>query len=102
LVDLYIGRCPTLFSGSQADVCTYGEVWLQLAKQNLSWVGPQLLSLTEKYHQAPLYHLLGDYYFSLKQYASAKDYYAKALSICDNPTEQTILQNKITQAVEAK
>jgi hypothetical protein len=26
LVDLYIGRCPTLFSGSQADVCTYGEV----------------------------------------------------------------------------
>ena len=80
----------------------YGDVWLQLAKQNLSWIGQKLLYLTEKYHQSHLYHLLGDYYFSLKQYAVAKDYYVKALSICDNTTEQTILQSKITQAVDAK
>jgi hypothetical protein len=26
LVDLYLGKCSTLFTGSQADVCTYGEV----------------------------------------------------------------------------
>jgi len=26
LADLYLGKCSTLFSGSQADVCTYGEV----------------------------------------------------------------------------
>jgi len=36
LADLYLGKCSTLFTGSQADVCTYGDVALQLAKQNLS------------------------------------------------------------------
>ena len=97
LADLYLGKCSTLFSGSQADVCTYGEVWLQLAKQNLSLIGQKLLYLTEKYHQSHLYHLLGDYYLSLKQYAQSKEYYVKALSICDNATEQTILQGKINQ-----
>ncbi len=97
LVDLYLGKCSTLFTGSQADVCTYGQVWLQLAKQNLSSMRPQLLYLTEKYHQSPLYHLIGDYYYSLKQYASAKQYYVKALSICDNITEQGILQSKLTK-----
>ena len=99
LAELYLGKCSTLFSGSQADVCTYGEVWLQLAKQNLSWIGQKLISLTQTYHQSPLYHLLGDYYLSLKQYALAKTYYAKALSICDNATEQKILQTKIAQTL---
>ena len=96
LADMYIGKCSTLFTGSQADVCVYGEVWLQLAKQNLSWMWPKLLSLTETYHQSHLYHLLGDYYASLKQYPMAKEYYIKALSISDTLTEQTILQNKLT------
>ncbi|MEI6775191.1 MAG: hypothetical protein WCL18_10920 [bacterium] len=36
LADLYLRKCSTLFSGSQADVCVYGDVGLQLAKQNLS------------------------------------------------------------------
>ena len=26
LVDLYLGKCSTLFTGSQADVCLYGQV----------------------------------------------------------------------------
>jgi hypothetical protein len=26
LVDLYLGKCSMLFSGSQADVCMYGDV----------------------------------------------------------------------------
>lgn len=102
LVDLYLGKCSTLFTGSQADVCSYGQVGLQLAKQNLSSVHKQLLLLTESYHQSYLYHLLGDYYFSNKQYSLAKDTYVKALSICDNPTEQSILQNKITQSSDMK
>lgn len=97
LADLYLGKCSTLFSGSQADVCTYGEVWLQLAKQNLSWIGQKLLSLTEIYHQSHLYHLLGDYYVSLKQYPVAKEYYVKALSIADTTNEQIIIQNKIAK-----
>jgi len=97
LADLYLGKCSTLFTGSQADVCTYGDVWLQLAKQNLSWIGPKLLALTQTYHQSHLYHLLGDYYSSLKQYPMAKEYYVKALSIADTMTEQEILQAKITK-----
>ena len=95
LTDLYLGKCSTLFTGSQADVCMYGDVWLQLAKQNLSWIGSKLLSLTTKYHQSHLYHLLGDYYASLKQNSMAKENYIKALSISDTATEQSILQNKI-------
>lgn len=102
LTDMYLGKCSTLFSGSQADVCVYGEVWLQLAKQNLSWIGQKLLSLAETYHQSSLYHLLGDYYVSLKQYPMAKEYYVKALSISDNLTEQSLLQNKITQTTNLK
>lgn len=102
LVDLYLGKCSTLFTGSQANVCTYGEVWLQFAQQNLSWVGEKLLSLTAVYHQSHLYHMLGDYYFWLKQYTLAKDNYVQALSICDNTTEQTILQNKIEQTMKGK
>jgi predicted negative regulator of RcsB-dependent stress response len=94
---LYLGKCSTLFSGSQADVCMYGEVWLQLAKQNLSWIGSKLLTLTQTYHQSHLYHLLGDYYASLKQYDFAKDNYVKALSIADTSSEQAILQAKITK-----
>ncbi len=97
LVDLYLGKCSILFSGSQVDVCTYGEVGLQLAQQNLSSIGTKLLSLTEKYHQSHLYHLLGDYYLSLKQIALAKESYIKALSICDDLAEQSIIKSKIEQ-----
>ncbi|MEI6118577.1 MAG: tetratricopeptide repeat protein [bacterium] len=52
--------------------------------------------MTETYHQSHLYHLLGDYYLSLKQYGMAKEYYVKALSIADTTNEQIIIQNKIT------
>jgi tetratricopeptide (TPR) repeat protein len=97
LVDMYIGKCSTFFAGSQADICMYGEVWLQLTQQNLSWMGSKLLSLSEKYHQSHLYHILGDYYAFLKQYPTAKEHYLQALSISDNATEQSILTNKITQ-----
>ncbi len=97
LADLYEERCSTIFTGSQDDVCRYGEVWLQLAKQNLSWVWQTLISLTQTYHQSHLYHLLGDYYASIKQYPSAKDAYIKALSISDDTTEQSLIQNKLSQ-----
>lgn len=60
------------------------------------------MTLSERYHQSYLYHMLGDHYLAAKQYALAKDTYVKALSICDNPTEQSILQNKIAQATSAK
>lgn len=100
LADMYLGKCSTLFTGSQADVCTYGEVWLQLAKQNLSWIGQKLLSLVQNYRQSHLYHLLGDYYFSLNHYPMAKEYYIQALSISDTLAEQSILQNKIIQTTQ--
>ncbi len=100
LADLYLGKCSALFTGSQADVCMYGEVWLQLAKQNLSWMWQKLLSLAQNYRQSHLYHLLGDYYFSLKQYPMAKEYYIQALSISDTLPEQSILQNKIMQTTK--
>lgn len=95
LVDLYLGKCSTLLSGSQVDVCTYGKVWLQLAQQNLSSIGTEIVSLSQKYQQSHLYHLLGDYYAELKQTSLAKDAYAKALTICDNLSEQTIIQHKL-------
>ncbi|MEI7557796.1 MAG: tetratricopeptide repeat protein [bacterium] len=58
-------------------------------------MGQKLLSLSENYHQSHLYHLLGDYYLSLKQYPMAREYYLKALSISDTSDEQSLLQNKI-------
>lgn len=97
LPDLYLRKCIDIFSGSQSDVCTYGQVWLQLAQQNLSWVGKELLSLAQLYHQSHLYHLLGDYYLQSKDEASAKTYYIKALSISDTLNEQTIIKHKLLQ-----
>lgn len=97
LTDMYLEKCSTLFTGSQADICTYGEVWLQLSKQNLSWMGQNLLLLTAKYHQSHLYHLLADYYASMKQSPMAKENYLKALSISDSLPEQSLLENKIAQ-----
>ena len=58
-------------------------------------MGQKLLYLTENYHQSHLYHLLGDYYVSLKQYPMAKEYYLKALSISDTAPEQSLLQSKL-------
>ncbi|MEI6672348.1 MAG: tetratricopeptide repeat protein [bacterium] len=60
-------------------------------------MGHYLLPLTEIYHQSHLYHLLGDYYVSLKQYTLAKENYLKALSISDTLPEQSLLENKIAQ-----
>jgi predicted negative regulator of RcsB-dependent stress response len=68
---------------------------LQLAQQNLSSIGTEIVSLSQKYQQSHLYHLLGDYYAELKQTSLAKDAYAKALTICDNLSEQTIIQHKL-------
>lgn len=96
LVDLYLRKCTTVLGESQADVCMYGEVWLQLAKQNLSWIGEKIIILTQKYKQSHLYHILGDYYTQNKQYATAKETYVQALSICEQVSEQTILKNKIS------
>jgi Tfp pilus assembly protein PilF len=70
---------------------------LQLAKQNLSWMWSDLLALTTTYHQSHLYHILADYYVTLKQYPMAKEYYLKALSISDTVIEQSLIQNKIAQ-----
>ncbi len=94
---LYHDACTTIFTGDKSDICLYGEVWLQLAKQNLSWIGDKLLSLAGKYRQSTVFHLVGDYYASIKQDTLAKKYYAKALTICDDFTEQTILTNKLTK-----
>ena len=102
LVDLYLGKCITVLDESQADVCLYGEVWLQLAKQNLSWIGEKIITLTQKYKQSHLYHILGDYYIELKQYEMAKKTYVQALSICEQVSEQTILKNKISLLEDTK
>lgn len=95
LVDLYLKKCTSLFTGSQADVCMYGEVGLQLSRQNLSWIWPKILLLSQSYHQSPIYHVLGDYYLQTKSFDKAKEAYLQALSISDTLNEQTILTNKI-------
>ena len=95
LADLYLKKCTSLFTGSQADVCLYGEVGLQLSRQNLSWIGQQIVLLAQNYHQSYIYHILGDYYMQTKSLTQAKEAYLKALSIADTSNEQTILTTKI-------
>jgi len=58
--------------------------------------------LTQKYKQSHLYHILGDYYTQNKQYATAKETYVQALSICEQVSEQTILKNKISLLEDTK
>jgi hypothetical protein len=45
---------------------------------------------------------LGDYYSQGKQYTVAKETYVKALSICEQLSEQTILKNKISLLEDKK
>ncbi len=95
LADMYLSKCWALFSGSQSDICSYGTIWIQLAKQDIVSIGDQLLSLTSKYQQSHLYHALGSYYASIAQIQMAKEAYVKALSISDDLKEQEVLKNKI-------
>jgi len=97
LAELYLSRCSTLFDASQADVCVYGEVWLQLVKQNLSLVWTKLLSLTQTYQQSHLYHVLGDYYAELWQTTLAREAYVRALSISESLAEQKLIKEKMSK-----
>jgi predicted negative regulator of RcsB-dependent stress response len=66
-----------------------------LANQNLSSEESHLLSLSNKYSQSYIFHLLGDFYYQQKNFSKSKDYYLKAISICDEKNEEIILQDKI-------
>ncbi|MFA5748153.1 MAG: hypothetical protein WC872_03520 [Candidatus Absconditabacterales bacterium] len=94
LVSMYLNSCDNLFTGGN-DVCVLGHVGENLANQNLSSEESHLLSLSNKYSQSYIFHLLGDFYYQQKNFSKSKDYYLKAISICDEKNEEIILQDKI-------
>ena len=100
LVTFYTDSCDRLFSWT-ADVCTYGEVWQDLSNVTWTWIADKLLYLSTVYHQAPISHVLGDYYLQHKDYDLAQQAYTDALSLAPSSNEKILLQTNMQKALDA-
>lgn len=99
LVTFYADACTRTFSGS-ADICVYGEVWQGLSTSTWTWIADKLLYLSSVYHQAPVLHVLGDYYFWHKDYDLAKQAYMQALSLAPTSNEEVLLKTKLQKTLD--
>lgn len=101
LATFYRDACARTLSWSNA-VCVYGEVWQALSTSTWAWLADKLLYLSSVYHQAPILHVLGDYYFQHKEYDLAKQSYTQALSLAPSSNEQILLKTNLQKALDAK
>ena len=100
LVTFYTDTCDRLFSWT-ADVCVYGEVWQDLSTATWTWIADKLLYLSTVYHQAPISHVLGDYYLQHKDYDLAHQAYTDALSLAPSSNEKILLQTNLQKTLDA-
>ncbi|MCX6822704.1 MAG: tetratricopeptide repeat protein [candidate division SR1 bacterium] len=101
LATFYRDACARTLSGSNA-VCVYGEVGQALSTSTWAGLADKLLYLSSVYHQAPILHVLGDYYFQHKEYDLAKQSYTQALSLAPSSNEQILLKTNLQKALDAK
>jgi cytochrome c-type biogenesis protein CcmH/NrfG len=58
------------------------------------------LYLSSVYHQAPVLHVLGDYYFWHKDYDLAKQAYMQALNLAPTSNEEVLLKTKLQKTLD--
>ncbi len=100
LVMFYADACTRTLSGA-SDVCVYGEVWQGLSTSTWTWLASKLLYLSSVYHQAPVLHVLGDYYFQNKEYDLAQQQYTQALALAPSSNEEVLLKTNLQKALDA-
>lgn len=101
LVTFYADACTRVLSADHA-ACVYGEVWQGLSTSTWAWLASKLLYLSSVYHQAPVLHVLGDYYFQNKEYDLAQQNYTQALALAPSSNEEVLIKAKLQKALDAK
>ncbi len=81
------------------DTCLYGEVGLDVVNESRQDVQNGLLYLAENYPQAHIFQALWDYYKSQNLDDKAKTYYLKAVSLADNISQKSIIENKLISEI---
>ncbi len=77
-------------------ICLYGEIGKNFLEGKWGKSETDLINLANTYKQSYLYHMLGDYYTSKTDKQSAKENYAKALSLTNDANEEMILKEKLS------
>lgn len=96
LSSLFIQEC-TKNLGIDEDVCIYGRIWKDIIQNNLSAANEvELISLSKKYNQSYLYHILWDFYSKKQQIAEAKKRYAKTVASSQDPREIEFINRKLS------
>jgi hypothetical protein len=83
----------------QNNTCLYGEVWLDVVNESRQDVENSLLYLAENYPQADIFQALWDYYTSQNLDDKAKTYYLQAVSLVDDISQKTIIENKLISEI---
>jgi len=94
----FVSVCYENF-GQQNDTCLYGEVGLDVSNESRQDVENGLLYLAENYPQAHIFQALWDYYKSQNLDDKAKTYYFKAVSLVDDISQKTIIENKLISEI---
>lgn len=81
LADKMVRVCNLTLSGKERAVCTYWNIWKNIAIWRFAWLEESLLNLVVQYPQWYLYHALGEYYIQQWDVEKAKLYLLKAASM---------------------
>jgi tetratricopeptide (TPR) repeat protein len=100
LAEMYVTNCATTFTGANSDICTYGEMGLDLYKDKNALSLGRLSALAGTYNESYLFSIIGDLYRLQNNLAEAKKSYAQALSLSTDSREQDILKSKISQITD--
>lgn len=85
--------------GQNNDTCLYGEAGLDIVNESRQDVKNSLLYLSENYPQAHIFQALWDYYKSQNLDEKAKTYYIKAVSLTDDSSQKSLIENKLISEI---
>lgn len=92
---LFLEKCNEVLTGD-INICTFGEAGKNMLEGHGEKSESSLQKLAKEYKQSYLYHMLGDYYTQKNNTIAAKENYAKALSLSEDPAEKSIINEKLS------
>jgi len=97
LAENFVDVCYKKLSEDQQDICVYGRAGLDILNQRNEEAQSKLLYLAQHYPQSYIFHTLWDLYYRQTDYAKAKIYYLKSISMTDSESEEVVLKYKLTE-----
>lgn len=95
----FISKCYDKF-WYKNDTCIYWEVWLDIVNKSRTSVEENLLYLSQNYPSSSIYQALGDYYKSINEKEKSKEYYIKAISLSENSTQKSLMEDYIMNLMD--